>query len=328
MNALFNYSEWPWSGNSDKFPDSYKGIGEWPKVSVIIPSFNQGAFLEETILSVIKQNYPRIELIIIDGGSTDNSVEIIKKYQEHVAYWTSEKDRGQSDAINKGLRKCTGDWVGWLNSDDCYLQNAFQYLFNNINIDPYDFVYGNYLTGESLRSNRKIRSIGGKMTLNKILRFFYSVDYIIPSQSVFFKKALMDKVGYLDEELHYCMDLDWYARMIMKQPKVYKYEKIICFFRYNKQTKTGSLAGVDSSLNKMGQEAEKIAMRYFPQLGLLEKISFKNLFNFYLMYSKEPQKYEKSNLGYLLKVLFRHPFMTVRDRRLLGLFKRKLLPMN
>src|SRR5688500_3818909 len=91
-----------------------------PKISIITPTYNQGHFIEQTIQSVIEQDYPNLEYIIIDGGSTDDTLSVIKKYEKYISYWISEKDKGQSEAINKGFKKATGDVVNWLNSDDYY----------------------------------------------------------------------------------------------------------------------------------------------------------------------------------------------------------------
>ena len=117
-----------------------------PKLSIITPSLNQGKFLEETIPSVLNQNYPNLEYVIIDGGSTDNSVAIIKRYEKHLTYWISEQDNGQADAINKGFEKTTGDIINWINSDDLLAADSLNSLTKEIRKNPNaDFYFGDYL---------------------------------------------------------------------------------------------------------------------------------------------------------------------------------------
>ncbi len=117
---------WPWTEEVERLPDKMPDGRPWPKISIVTPSYNQGQFIEETIRSVLLQGYPNLEYIIIDGGSTDNSVEIIKKYSPWLTYWVSEPDRGQSHAINKGLTHCTGEVFNWINSDDLLCPGALR----------------------------------------------------------------------------------------------------------------------------------------------------------------------------------------------------------
>ena len=114
----------------------------YPKISVITPSYNQGQYIEETILSVLNQNYPNLEYIIMDGGSTDNTVEVIMKYADKITFWVSEKDKGQADAINRGFKKATGDILCWLNSDDYYFSETLKYVAENLDINKKEILFG------------------------------------------------------------------------------------------------------------------------------------------------------------------------------------------
>ncbi len=181
----------------------------WPRVSIVTPSYNQAQFIEETIRSVLLQGYPDLEYIIIDGGSTDGSVEIIRKYEPWLAYWVSEKDRGQSEAINKGFARATGEIVAWLNSDDTYCPDAIsQSTITFHNYPEVGVVHGDCdmvsPTGELWH---KLRGRDSQLE-NVIL-----CDVSIPQPSVFFKHMVYDVVGPLNTELHYVMDFDLWLKM-------------------------------------------------------------------------------------------------------------------
>ncbi len=180
-----------------------------PKISIIIPSFNQAEYLERTILSILNQNYPNVELIVIDGGSRDGSIDIIKKYETYISHWESGKDDGQAAAINKGFRMATGEVVAWQNSDDVYLPGVFNRITSEFQADEgQDVVYGN------------VYLIDTEDNIIKEMRFMpFSISYLIyygwnlSSQAVFLKRELFEKIGYLDESLEIAFDWDWFIRL-------------------------------------------------------------------------------------------------------------------
>jgi glycosyltransferase involved in cell wall biosynthesis len=228
-----------------------------PTLSVIIPSYNQAKYLEETLLSILDQHYPGLELIVIDGGSTDGSIDIIKKFKDKIAYWVSEPDRGQSHAINKGFEKATGEWVAWMNSDDCYLPDTLVKFFTETDHHCYDFMHGLCTAGKTM-ATRGYRQINRnhKQTAFDVLLFFLGTEYIIPSQSVFVRRSILNKVGPLREDLHYVMDMEWFARIYLATTanRRYFYNYAICFFRKQPLAKTNLEGG-----NKMYWEARKVA---------------------------------------------------------------------
>jgi len=129
-------SGWPWTRESQDFSASIDEGREWPRISIVTPSYNQGRFLEETIRSVLLQNYPNLEYIVMDGGSTDQSIEIIKRYEDWIDYWVSEDDGGQSKAINTGIQRASGEIVNWMNSDDCLVEGALRRVANAYRTSP------------------------------------------------------------------------------------------------------------------------------------------------------------------------------------------------
>lgn len=203
-----------------------------PKISIITPSYNQGQYIEETIVSIIGQNYANLEYIIIDGGSTDNTVEVIKRYQQHISYWVSEKDNGQSDAINKGLKRATGDVVAWLNSDDIYTKGALQAVADAFGANPMaGIAYGD--VESFFPDGRK------EVWTNKFepADFFSRVS--IHQPAVFWKRSLHSTFGYIDESFYYLMDYDFWARIFFNAPSV-RIDKTLALFRVHDNAKTGN----------------------------------------------------------------------------------------
>jgi glycosyltransferase involved in cell wall biosynthesis len=215
-------------------------------VSIITPSFNQAAYLEQTILSVLNQDYARIEYIVIDGASTDGSVEVIKKYESKLAYWVSEKDKGQADAINKGLARATGEIIAWLNSDDYYLSGAIGAAVKVFEENP-DVVlaYGDMLAvGEGGQIFNRLNY--RQLTLEDLLCF-----QIIGQPAVFIRRSALKQTSGLDPTFHFLLDHHLWIRLA-QQGKLLHVPQTWAAARYHAEAKNRARAA------EFGREAFRI----------------------------------------------------------------------
>lgn len=184
-------------------------LNNYPKISVITPSYNQGQFIEETIQSVLNQNYPNLEFIIIDGGSSDNSVEVIKKYENFLTYWHSKLDKGQSNAINIGFKIASGELLCWLNSDDTFLPGALLHVGELYKKNMFDFYYSDvFLTNEK---NEIIKRIKARKTSFEAECYGY---FAIPQQGSFWTRDTLIKAGSLNEDNKTCMDGEFFINIL------------------------------------------------------------------------------------------------------------------
>lgn len=188
-----------------------------PKISIVVPSLNQGEYIRQCIESILTQNYTPVELIIIDGGSQDNSVDIIREYEAHIYYWVSEPDSGQSNAINKGFKRASGDVVAWLNSDDFYLPNALVEVSKAYKRCPdASFYFGNGFRVNKSGKKKELFFQNDYIEFNREL-LIYGLNYIL-QPATFINASYLQQIGYLDESLHYGMDSDLWMRLSQEAP--------------------------------------------------------------------------------------------------------------
>ncbi|QCS50062.1 glycosyltransferase [Picosynechococcus sp. PCC 11901] len=222
----------------------------FPRISIITPSYNQGSFIEETICSVIKQGYPNLEYIIIDGGSTDNTSEIIKRYEQWITYWVSEPDNGQTHAINKGLAKATGEIIAYLNSDDYYLPGTLFKVAEHFRQFPdTDLLHGicRYVNEEG----EKIGEQFGKIKkLEEILDlwdvWWKQCQFVQPE--IFWTRRITDKIGLFKEELNFVMDYDYWLRILEAEGTVGSVNSEFSCFRFTSDQKSNQSEKVAEEL--------------------------------------------------------------------------------
>ena len=219
-----------------------------PKITIVTPSYNQEKYLETAILSVLAQNYDELEYIIIDGGSTDESVEIIKKYNKNISYWCSVKDDGQSDAIVKGISKSTGSILGWINSDDALFPGALHKVSHYFMKNPHiDVLLGGVAYADGSGNITKCYEYSKP-------KMFFAKNGVTAfgQQGMFFRKNLYEKIGGIRTDFHYSMDTELLYRMIYSGAKIGTLRELIGIFRWHEDMK---------SINIGGRKAEETKIR-------------------------------------------------------------------
>lgn len=277
----------------------------YPSISVVIPSFNQGQYIEETLLSLIGQQYPNLEILVIDGGSTDNTIKILEKYSSQISYWHSKKDQGQGDAINQGMNLSSGDVICWLNSDDMYLPGTLLDIGKRFigRTNQSHLIYGAAVTID--QSNEKL--YGGAQVAAPFETFLLTYYDFIVQPSAFWTRTLWQRTGELNTNYNYVLDWDWFLRA----SKVTEFEyvrKFYSVYRFHPLHKTGS--GDADRRKEIIDIVSKYSSEYWKKL--------------YGEINKNYEEIKKRNeLMKLLKIPRRHECLPLLFPRILSMSKQK-----
>lgn len=282
-----------WSYTNAVDPEIHMDKTNWPKISIVTPNFNGGMYLEETILSVLNQNYLNLEYIIIDGGSSDNSIDIIKKYEHKLFYWISEQDNGLYDAIQKGFEKATGEIMGWINSDDMYYPKAF-FTVSEI----FQFQEVNWLQGIPTHFDE----IGRAVSVMEIRRWskmnYYLGDFEwIQQESVFWRRNLWEKAGgKMSTTMKYAGDFELWLRFF-RYEKLYITTALLGGFRmrssgqislnfmdlYLKEVKERIDDEIQNNISKRNKNLVTIIRKYYLLCDTIRMPIFKKIFNKFII---------------------------------------------
>jgi glycosyltransferase involved in cell wall biosynthesis len=237
-----------------------------PKITIVTPSFNQASFIKETIESVINQDYPNFEYFVADGGSTDGSVDIIREYEDKITWWISEKDDGQSDAINKGFRRSTGELCAWVNSDDVLLPNCLReiaefYLANN---QP------DVINSNCIYINEESKVIGMSIVSKQTYFFARRCVWFMNQPAVFYKTSVIRKNNYLNPKFHIAMDVDMWIKLMKMGCRFEHIPKFLGAFRWQENSKTSQVIKTQSIQSIL----------YYPEIMVILQQSSWNISSF------------------------------------------------
>lgn len=238
--------------------------GAVPRISVITPSFNQGRFIGETIRSVAAQNWPDLEFIVIDGGSTDETIDVIGRHAPLIAHWVSEPDHGQADAINKGLRTATGDIVTWFSADDVYVDGIFAAVADAWRRNP-RAIYAAPVSNFYSRGRQTLIRPHG-LSLENVVQYWKRRS-LWHDPGLFWSRAVVDAAGELDPSLTYAFDYDYLARALQRFPVEYV-EHVAAGFRLHQDSKTISQS------EQMMAETAAVSQRYWHLLSTIDREGF------------------------------------------------------
>lgn len=223
---------WPWTQASSALPSVRSDGSPWPRVSIVTPSFNQGQFLEETIRSILLQGYPNLEYIVIDGGSTDETLDVIRKYERWIDYWVSEKDQGQADAINKGLARCTGEIFQFINSDDYLAPGAIAAVATAM--ERHDAVAGVVIDfdPDGVETRLASRDLRAANFVTK------PASYLYHQPGVWLRTEMAKALGGFEIRWRYKFDWVFQLRYAERWPRVAYIDDVLVYFRLHRSSKT------------------------------------------------------------------------------------------
>ena len=234
---------WPWTVETPRLPECMPNGSPWPRISIVTPSYNQGQFIEETIRSVLLQGYPDLEYIVMDGGSRDSSVEVINHYAHWLCYWSSEEDRGQAHAINKGIARSSGQLFNWVNSDDLLVKGALKIIASAAG-PAFDAVAGSVVNF----SSEGMRTIGNYGLTWK--SFFVNDKSSFHQPGVWLVLDNVKKCGFLPEHINYCFDCTYLVNYLFYFDRVAYVSEPLVLFRLHKRSKTAA-ADLTGNIDKM-----------------------------------------------------------------------------
>lgn len=238
------------------------------KISIVIPSYNQAAYLDETLRSVLDQRYAALELIVCDGGSTDGTREVLEKHSASIAWWCSEKDRGQTDAINKGLRHVTGEVWSYLNSDDLLAPGSLERVAESFRDPSIRWLGGVSTMFDENGERGRIEPRPPASKREYLTPWNRSAKYLFPCSNVnFMRREIIAQIGVFDESLHFGMDIEYYVRAVFAGVPLNLIPEVLGHWRWHAESKTMT----DGMAYRFLEDEMRIAERYAPQLPPAER---------------------------------------------------------